>query len=65
MKSKLKYSNGEVQESEQIIESKFFVIITDRVDLDNDNYLNTPALIILDSKVKMEGKEAPKFVEYF
>ena len=58
MTSKLAYNTGESRESEQIIDSKFVVMIMDRQYLENDDYLNTAGLIILESKIKMEGKEA-------
>ena len=56
MTSKLAYNTGESRESEQIIDSKFVVMIMDRQYLENDDYLNTAGLIILESKIKMEGK---------
>ena len=58
MASKMLYSNGQSQETEQIIDSKFVVMITERLNLGNNDYLNTAALIILESKIQMEGKEA-------
>ena len=58
MASKMLYSNGQSQETEQVIDSKFVVMITERLHLENNDYLNTAALIILESKVQMEGKEA-------
>ena len=58
MSSKLAYNTGESRESEQIIDSKFVVMIMDRQNLENDDYLNTAGLIILESKIQMEGKEA-------
>ena len=58
MTSNLIYSNGESQNSEQIVVTKFVVMITDRLNLENDDYLNTAALIILESKIQIEGKEA-------
>ena len=58
MKSKLASTDGQIQQSEQTTETKFVVMIMDRLNLRNDDYLSTAGLIVLDSKVKMEGKEA-------
>ena len=59
MKSNMSYTNGEFQESEQTIKTDFLVMITDREYLTESDYVNNASLIILDSKIEMEGKEAP------
>ena len=57
-KSKLAYTSGEFQEKEQLTETDFVVMVTDKEQLPNKVILNTAALIPLKSKVKMENKEA-------
>ena len=41
MKSKLASTNGQIQQSEQTTETKFVVMIMDRLNLRNDDYLST------------------------
>lgn len=55
------YTGGEFDEKEQKIETDFVVIVTDKKSLENNDTLNIAALVILDSKIKIEDKEAPLY----
>jgi hypothetical protein len=59
VKSKMTYTEGEFDEKEQNIITDFVVIVTDKESLENNDTLNTASLVILESKIKMEDKEAP------
>ena len=62
IKSKVAYTSGELEEQEQIIDTNFAVILTDKTDKFNSQNnmtikMNNATLVILDSKVKYGGKE--------
>jgi len=57
------YSSGEVDEKEQLVDTNFIVILTDRNKLNSTHrrrradFINNATLVILDSKVKIENEE--------
>ena len=51
------FTNGNKEKKKAIVNTNFVVVITDRKELEKDNFLNTASLIILDSKVKGEEIE--------
>lgn len=61
--SKVVYSSGEVDEKEQLVDTNFIVILTDRNKLNSTHrrrradFINNATLVILDSKVKIENEE--------
>ena len=59
VKSKLSYTSGELNERVQKIETNFVVIITDKQPLENNNFLNTAILVILQSNIESEGQKIP------
>lgn len=60
--SKVVYSSGEVDEKEQLVDTNFIVILTDRNKLNSTHrrrradFINNATLVILDSKVKIENE---------
>ena len=59
IKTKMTFSQGDApEEKEQILETDFVVMITDKKETENKDILNTATLIPLASTVKAEGKEA-------
>ena len=65
IKSKVIYSSGDKEEKEQIVDTNFVVILTDRKKFNTTNrrrkidFINNATLVILDSKVKI-GEEETK-----
>ena len=59
IKSKLSYTSGELDEIVQKIEKNFVVMITDKEELPNKVVLNTATLVVLNSKIELEGKQSP------
>ena len=59
IKSKLSYTSGELDEIVQKIEKNFVVMITDKEELPNKVILNTATLVVLNSKIELEGKQSP------
>ena len=61
--SKIEYSSGEVDKKEQLINTNFIVILTDRNKIKSKqkkikvDFINNATLVILDSKVKIENEE--------
>ena len=62
IKSTVIYTSGDSEESEQIIDTNFVVILTDRKKLEKNekkkrSFINNATLIILDSKIKIGEEE--------
>ena len=60
---KASFANGQNEEKKFIISSNFVVVLTDRKELKKGDFLNTAALVILDSQIKTdeEKTELTKF----
>ena len=61
IKSKVLYTSGDSDEREQIIDTNFVVILTDRKKINitkgGESHINNATLIILDSKIKIGEKQ--------
>ena len=57
MNIKVSFSNGQKDNKKFLINSSFVVILTDRKELGNGDFLNTAFLIILESKLKTDEEE--------
>ena len=62
IKSTVIYTSGDSEESEQIIDTNFVVILTDRKKLEKNkkkkgSFINNATLVILDSKIKIGEEE--------
>jgi len=61
IKSKVLYTSGDSDEREQIIDTNFVVILTDRKKINTtrggETHINNATLIILDSKIKIGEKQ--------
>ena len=61
IKSKVLYTSGDSQEHEQITETNFVVILTDRKKINTtrgrESHINNATLIVLDSKIKIGEKQ--------
>lgn len=51
------FANGQNEEKKFLISSNFVVVLTDKKQLKKGDFLNTEALIILDSQMKTEEEE--------
>ena len=54
---KASFANGQNEEKKFIISSNFVVVLTDRKELKKGDFLNTAALVILDSQIKTDEEE--------
>ena len=57
LETRLGLTSGESNNKEIIVKNNFLVVQTDREKLENNDFLNTVSLIILDVKVKMDNEE--------
>ena len=57
MNIKATFSNGQNEEKKFYINSNFVVVLTERKQLQKGDFLNTAALVILDSKMKTDEKD--------
>ena len=55
--TKTGFTSGVTENHEQIIYTNFMVLQTDKKELENNDFLNTATLIILDSKIKFGNEE--------
>ena len=56
--TKFSFANGVSHQKEYFLDTNFVVFLTDREELENKEFLNTAALILLDSKMTYEdGKK--------
>ncbi len=55
--TKMGFMSGVTENHEQIIYTNFMVLQTDKKELENNDFLNTATLIILDSKIKFGNEE--------
>ena len=63
IKTRIGFTSGITEEKDHIIYTNFMVTQTERKELENNDYLNTATLVVLDSKLKMENefKEVTSF----
>ncbi len=54
---KASFANGQKEEKKFLISSNFVVVLTDRKELNKGDFLNTAALVILDSRMKTDEEE--------
>ena len=54
---KASFANGQNEEKKFLISSNFVVVLTDRKELNKGDFLNTAALVILDSRMKTDEEE--------
>ena len=54
---KASFANGQNEEKKFLISSNFVVVLTDRKELGNGDFLNTASIIILESKLKSDTEE--------
>ena len=54
--TKMGFTSGISENHEQKIYTNFMVLQTDRKELENNDYLNTATLVILDAKVEYEDE---------
>ena len=54
---KFSFANGVTHQKEYFLDTNFVVFLTDREELENKEFLNTAALILLDSKMTYEDGE--------
>ena len=54
---KASFTNGQNEEKKFLISSNFVVVLTDRKELNKGDFLNTAALVILDSRMKTDEEE--------
>ena len=57
LETRLGLTSGESNNKEITVKNNFLVVQTDREKLENNDFLNTVSLIILDVKVKMDNEE--------
>ena len=55
--TKFSFANGITHQKEYFLDTNFVVFLTDREELENKEFLNTAALILLDSKMTHEDGE--------
>ena len=57
IKTRMGYVNGENFEKEQLINTNFLVLLTDKKEEKIGTFINTAFLVVLDSKTKVDGVE--------
>ena len=57
IKTKTGFTSGVTEEKDHIIYTNFMVMQTDRKELENNDYLNTATLVILDAKLHVDNKQ--------
>ena len=66
IKTRTGFNSGVSEEKEYFIYTNFMVMDTERKELDNNDFLNTATLVILDTRVNMDNqfKEVNSFNQY-
>ena len=57
LKTKTAFTSGVTEENSQTINTNFMVMQTDRKELENNDFLNTATLVILDAKLSVQNEQ--------